>query len=221
VQRIHGGAESPRVVQPEQSFGERRHLHKREKALLAMAAAELVQPGQTILLDNSTSAFQLAQHLCERQSLRIVTNSLPAASAVMHCKGLEVVILGGVLRSETSSVVGPFLEQMLANLHADWLFLSASGVSVERGLTDADIREVEAKRAMAGAARRVVALIDHSKFHRESFLTFARLDEVDILLTDGEPPPDILAACRASQVDLRILDGEQTVRAGVGRSSRR
>jgi DeoR family fructose operon transcriptional repressor len=205
LQRVHGGAEALRTPQPEQSFAERRHLHAREKERLAEAAAHLVQPGQTLILDNSTSAYQLALQLCQTSDLRIVTNSFPAASAVAGCRNIEVVVLGGVLRPETSSIVGPFLGQMLDHLHADWLFLGASGVSVARGLTDADIREVEAKRAMVHAARQVVALVDGSKFHAESFLTFATLGEVDILISDEQPPEDIAIACVREQVQVRVV----------------
>lgn len=205
LQRVHGGAEAPRAYQIEQSFSERRGVHAREKARLAIAAAGLVRTGDTVLLDSSTSAFQVAMQLCRTPGLRIVTNSFPAAASISECRGLEVIILGGVLRAETSSVVGPFLPHMLNTLHADWLFLSASGVTVARGLTDADTREVEAKRAMVHAARKVVAIVDSSKFGRESFLTFAALDDLDILICDGVPPAEIASACAEHDVELLIV----------------
>jgi DeoR family fructose operon transcriptional repressor len=206
LQRVHGGAAIARPLLPELPFSDRRHIHTREKQRLAQAALTFVHPGETILLDSSTSAYQLAVLLCSRpdlcRDLRVVTNSFAAASVLAPAPGVEVVLLGGVLRPETTSLVGPFVAQMLGQLHGHCAFLSAGGLSVARGLTDADIREVEVKQAMVQAAARVVALIDASKFGRESFLTFAPLAEVDDLITEGPLPADIEAHCHAHSVAI-------------------
>ncbi len=185
LQRSHGGAEIRAALQDELSFADRRHLHMHEKQKLARAAARLVRKGETILLDNSTSAYQLAQLLVDKTDLRVVTNGFPVAASLAHCSGIEVVLLGGILRHDTASLVGPFAPQMLESLHADCAFVGAGGLSIARGLTDADVREVEVKRAMVHAADRLVALVDASKFGREAFLTFAALDDLDTLVTDG------------------------------------
>lgn len=205
VQRRHGGAEISGGYQAELSFADRRHLHAREKQRLAQAAAALVRDGDTILLDNSTSAYQLAHLLGDRTNLRVVTNGFPIAAALAPCKGVEVILLGGVLRHETASLVGPFAPQMLASLHAHRAFVSAGGLSTARGLTDADIREVEVKRALVQAADELVALVDASKFGREAFLTFAPLADVDVLLTDGPLPPDLAEACRRLKVRVQTV----------------
>ena len=200
LQRRHGGAEMGGALQGELSFADRRHLHAHEKQKLAQAAARLVRKGDTILLDNSTSAWQLAQLLCDKSDLRVVTNGFPIAAALAPCTGIEVVLLGGILRHETASLVGPFAPQMLASLHADCAFMGAGGLSVARGLTDADVREVEVKRAMVKAADQLVALVDASKFGREAFLTFAALDDLDTLVTDGPVGKEMCEKC----ADLKV-----------------
>jgi DeoR family fructose operon transcriptional repressor len=91
---------------------------------------------------------------------------------------------------------------MLDQMHADALFIGANGLSVARGLTDADIREVEVKRAMIARAAQVVALVDSSKLGRESFLTVAPVADLDILVTDGTIPPDLEIALKAHSVRI-------------------
>jgi len=204
VRRVHGGAELVRPLEGEQSFLARRHEHEAEKQRLARAAAALVQNGQTLLLDNSTSAYQLALALARHKALRVVTNSLPVAAALAPCSEIEVLILGGQLRRETLSIVGADVPRMLASLHADWLFLGTSGISATRGLTDADVREVEAKQAMIAHAAQVVALVDSSKFEREAFRTVAPLSALSRLVSDGTPPPALAQALADAGVQIIV-----------------
>lgn len=206
LERVHGGAEAAHPLQVERSFAERRQTHLREKQRIAEAGARLVEPGQTLLLDNSTSAYMMALWLRDQgalQNLRFITNSLPTASLLAPCRECEVMVVGGVVRPETNSIVGPFSPQLLDQIHADVLFLGASGLTAARGLTDADVREVEVKRAMVAHAQRIVALVDWSKLGRESFLTVATIPELDILVTDGRVPDELEAELEAN--DVRVI----------------
>lgn len=202
VQRVHGGAELAPRVQIEQSFVARLGEHAGEKQRLAQAAAAQVQPGDTILLDSSTTVYQLALRLREMSDLRVVTNNIQAAAALAMNPAIEVILLGGVVRDKTYSVVGPHVVEMLAGLHADKAFLSASGLTLERGLTDADTREVEVKRAMVKAAAQVIILLDASKFGQQAFQTFATLDAVHRLITDGSAPELIAAELTGRGIDI-------------------
>lgn len=203
--RVHGGAEITPRLQDEQPFAERQILHLPEKVRIAQAAAALVQPGDTIVLDSSTTVYQFALQLKELTDLRVVTNNLQIVSALSPWPGIEVVVIGGVVRNETASVVGPFAAEMMASLHARQGFFGAAGLSLERGLTDADIREVEVKRAMVKAVDQVNVLVDASKFAQQAFLTFAPLADVDQLFTDDQVPPEYVTACQESGIQLSIV----------------
>jgi DeoR/GlpR family transcriptional regulator of sugar metabolism len=209
ISRVHGGAEIVQRVQrllPEQSFEVRQSLHIAEKNRIAQAAAALVQPGDTIIMDISTSVFQMVLHLQKLTSLRVVTNCLRTADALTSCSnGIEVVLLGGTIRCETASVVGPFAEDMLANLHADKGFLGTAGLTPERGLTDVDSREIQVKRAMVKAVDQVNILADSSKFGEQAFLTFAKLEEIDHLFTDDKFPAEYIDVCQAAGLELTIV----------------
>lgn len=203
LERVHGGAEVAHPMQRERSFMERSKAHLREKQKIAEAAGRLVLPGQTLLLDTSTSAYQLALWLREASALhdlRIITNSLATGSLLATCRDFEVIVLGGTVRHETLSIVGPFALETLAQLHADLLFLGSSGLTVARGLTDADSREAEIKRAFVARAQAVVALIDASKLGRESFLAVAAIRDLHTLVTDGPLPPELEVELAAHRV---------------------
>ena len=201
--RVHGGAEISPTLQGELSFSVRQQLHLQEKISIARRAAALVQPGDTIILDSSTTAFQLAQQLKAARNLRVVTNNLHVVAVLSPIPDIEVVILGGMVRSETASVVGPQVEETLAGLYAHKGFFGAAGLTLERGLTDADIREVQVKRAMVKVVDQVNVLLDSSKFGQQAFLTFASLVDIDHLFTDTHGPADYLAACR--EAGIRVV----------------
>ncbi len=203
--RIHGGAEIKGRLQAEQPFAVRRQLHAAEKAHIAQAAAGLVLPGDTIMLDGSTTAYQLALHLKELAGLRVVTNNLQVVGVLSSCPEIEVVLLGGVVRRETASIVGPPAEDMLRQLHAAKGFFGAAGLVLDRGLTDPDMREVQVKRAMIKAVDQVYILLDASKFGRQSFLTFATLAEVYRIITDDKAPAEYIQACQEAGVQLSVV----------------
>jgi len=210
ITRVHGGAELAARLQSEQSFAARQTLHLGEKINIARAAAGLVEPGDTIIMDSSTTAFQLALQLQEMRDLRIVTNNLHVVTALSPAAGIEVMLLGGIVRSETSSVVGPPAEEMLSRLNADKGFFGAAGLTLERGLTDADLREAQVKRAMVKAVGQVNILLDSSKFGQRAFATFATLSEVDHLFTDDKIPVEYREAGQAVGLDLCLVsDGPQ------------
>lgn len=205
VSRVHGGAEIVQRLQEEQSFAMRQTLYLEEKISIAKAAASLVKPGDTIILDSSTTAFQLALQLKDFTDLRVVTNNLHVVSVLSVSQGIEVIIVGGVVRSETASVVGPPAEEMMAGWYAHQGFFGASGLTRSRGLTDADIREAQIKKAMVKAVDKVNVLLDASKFGKQAFSTFADFEEIDQLFTDDQIPADYIDYCQQSGVKLSII----------------
>lgn len=205
ITRVHGGAEIVPQLQGEQSFALRQTLHAEEKISIARAAAELVQAGDTIILDSSTTAFQLALQLKESTELRVMTNNLHAVAMLSNCAGIELVLLGGLVRNETASVVGPPAEEMLSWFNADKGFFGAAGLTLERGLADADVREAQVKRAMVKAAGQVNILLDSSKFGHRAFATFATMAEVDQIFTDEKVPTAYRQACLEAGINLTVV----------------
>ena len=204
LSRQHGGAELPGPAQAEQPFELRRGQHPREKVEIARAAAATIEPGDTILLDASSTAYQLALALKDRRNLTVVTNNVQTAAALAGNPALEIILVGGLVRGDNWSVVGVLAEEMLGKLHATRGFFGTAGLTLDRGLTDADTREVQIKRAMIAATQHVTVLLDASKFGQQSFLTFASLADVDHLIADAIPEA-YREACRLNEVRLTIV----------------
>jgi DeoR family fructose operon transcriptional repressor len=205
ISRVHGGAEFVHRLQDEQSFAMRQALQLEEKIGIAKAAATLVKPDDTIILDSSTTAFQLALQLTELPSLRVVTNNLHVVSTLSSCQGIEVIIVGGIVRGETASVVGPPAEEMMASWHAHQGFFGAAGLTRQRGLTDADIREAQIKKLMIKAVDKVNILLDASKFGNQAFSTFASLEDVNQMFTDNKITEEYVELCREYEIKLSVV----------------
>jgi DeoR/GlpR family transcriptional regulator of sugar metabolism len=184
--RFHGGA----VLIEQQnfsntSFASRHHEHAAEKEGIARAAAEMVNDGDSILMDASSTIYYLALALESKQRLRVVTNGLDVAQLLAKNTSNTVILIGGILNQDGSSVTGLFSEQVIQDLHIQKAFVSASGFSVERGLTEVHLEEAQLKKKAIESAQQVYALVDSSKLGKEDLTPFARPDQVCCLYTDA------------------------------------
>jgi DeoR/GlpR family transcriptional regulator of sugar metabolism len=201
VEKVHGGAVLPGTpASHEPSFEARLVLERPEKTAIARAAASIVAPGTAIALAGGTTTFALAQCLLDVPGLTIVTNSLHVTNLFSGTRGLDgmadsVVLTGGV-RTPSDALVGPIADLTIRSLHFDLLFLGCQGFDAEAGLTTPNLAEAETNRTFIRVARRVIVLADHTKWGLVSLSSFARLSEIDVLITDDMLPADARAqAC--------------------------
>ena len=183
--RVYGGAVLTK--QPsffDSSFGLRFRERAQAKLLIAREAAKLVTDGGSIFLDASTTVYYLAQQLYQYHRLRVLTNGIDVARLLAKDPTNTVVLLGGVLNPEGSSVSGNFGEQSIRNLHVEKAFVSCSGLSLERGMTDVHLAEAELKSLAIASAREIIALVDSSKIGEEDLTPFATVDQIAHLYTD-------------------------------------
>jgi len=198
VEKVHGGAVLPGApASHEPGFEAKLVLERPEKTAIARAAARMVTPGTAIALAAGTTTFALAQCLLDVPGLTIVTNSLRVTNVFSGTRGLDgtadsVVLTGGV-PTASDALVGPIADLTIRSLHFDLLFLGCHGFDVEAGLTTPNLAEAETNRAFIRVARRVVVLADHTKWGLVSLSSFARLNEVDVLITDDMLPAEARA----------------------------
>ena len=167
------------------------HIHERtrlfpdEKRRIGAFAAQLVDVGQTVIVDAGTTTVELVHHLSrELDYLRVVTPALNVAAAAAQFPHIEVVMTGGVLRHLTRSLIGPQTVRALEMFNADWVFLATGGFSLEHGVTTSNMLEIEVKRTMVQHAARVAVMADSSKFGQVRSLTVTAMSNVDVLITD-------------------------------------
>ncbi len=198
VEKVHGGAVLPgNPTNHEPGFEAKLVLERPEKTSIARAAASMVAPGTAIALAAGTTTFALAQCLLDVPGLTIVTNSLRVTNLFGGTRGVDsmgdsVVLTGGV-RTPSDALVGPVADLTIRSLHFDLLFLGCYGFDAEAGLTTPNLAEGETNRSFIRVARRVVALADHTKWGLVSLSSFARLNELDVLITDDMLPADARA----------------------------
>jgi len=205
VVRTHGGCIAPQKGRPELAFEVRERLQRDEKALIGAAAAARVHDGESLVLDASTTALYMARSLKDRRTwhaLTVVTNSLRIASELAGHPGVTVLMLGGRVRWEALSVVGPLGTGIFRRVSVQKAFIGAAGFTVDTGLSDAIEEEAQLKRTMVAAAREVYAVVDHTKWGRVASATICRIDRLTGVLTDSEAPAEMVAALRDAGVEV-------------------
>lgn len=182
--RVRGGAVVSGRGQLELRFAARQQVNLEEKRRIATRAVEIIQPGATIFLDGSTTAFQMTRLLRDMRNLTVITTGLYAALELSFAPDVTTIVVGGILRRRTSSLVDTLSPKLLRRLHVDIAFLSCRGFTAEQGMMESDLREAQMKRMMAETAARKVAMIDHSKFGEVFVATSLLPEEIDLLIAD-------------------------------------
>ena len=183
IQRTHGGAlpvQSGALLDP--TLREKENLHREEKLRIARAAAEMVEEGQSVLLDSGTTTTAIARALKDIKKLVVITNAINIA-AELAGTDIEVIVTGGMLRKNSFSLVGPVAEQAVRQLSADILFLGVDGFDTKLGLFTPNVFEAQVNRVMVQVSRKTVAVCDSSKFGRRSLCNIMPLTGVDTVIT--------------------------------------
>jgi DeoR family fructose operon transcriptional repressor len=189
----------------ETGLGERGGTRAEAKRKIATAALDLL-PGMdgSIILDGGSSTAALADVLPPDRRLYVATNSVPIAARLSASPGITLHVLGGRVRGITQTAVGDSTVRAMADLRVDVVFLGTNGISPGHGFSTPDEAEAATKRAMVAAAQRVVVLADSSKIGREHLVRFAGFEDVDVLVTDGEADPGVLAEFEALGIEVLV-----------------
>jgi DeoR family transcriptional regulator of aga operon len=163
-----------------------------EKRRVAAAAARLVQDGQTIAVTSGTTAVEFARQLVDRVDLTVITNSLDVAAVLLDCEGIQLAVLGGVVRPRMHSLLGHLTEQACREMRADTLFMGIGAISLERGLMNDYMPEILTDRALRSIATSVVVIADSGKFDVVAPAFVFGLDEVDAIVTDSGVRPEVV-----------------------------
>lgn len=188
VQREHGRALYPQISY-DARFLTRLGEAEREKTAIGRLAADMVAEGDSIILDAGTTTLAMAQSL--NKSCVVITNSLPIASVLSINEEMTVLVAGGQVRGSTNALVGPMTRVGFEGFNASKLFLAATGVSIERGLSTDNLLELEVKQTMISAADEVILLAHSEKFGKVYYHTFARWDKIHTVITDPGLPQEV------------------------------
>jgi DeoR/GlpR family transcriptional regulator of sugar metabolism len=206
VARVRGGVRALQQGQSEVGFDLRLRLEVERKRAIGRAAAAMVDEGEAVALDASTTAYYFALELRRKRELVVVTNGLLVATALADAPGITVLVTGGTLRLSAMSLVGDLGTDVLRTTRINKGFLGARGLSLERGLMDLNPDEVRIKQEMADACEQVFGILDGTKWHRSALLSFVPAEELTGIITDSSAPGDQVQAWRASGVAVVTAD---------------
>jgi len=206
--RTHGGALTSEgagghtVDRDEPLFDARLRRNRDAKERIAAAAANLVKGVRTVAVDVGTTTYLLALRLLDHPNIKVFTNSLRIAALTGAGRG-DIYVPGGQVRRDELSICGPTAVAQFGKLWFDIAFVGVSGIT-SVGLFDYSPEDNELKRVYLSRSSRRVVLCDASKFQHLSLIQVGMLSDVDMLLTDADPPPDLAAALAAAGVEVRI-----------------
>lgn len=183
--RVWGGGIPLKENGVSPAYTARSTMNRPAKEVIARMAAKLVEDGDSLLLDASTTVFHMAYFLKERHSLTVITNGIDVGRELARDTSNTVILLGGILRSDGSAISRPVQDHLLKDLHIKTAFISSSGFSIEAGLTEVDFYEAQFKSTMIASAGKLVALINSSKFGKVDLTHCTRIEQVSHIFTDS------------------------------------
>jgi DeoR/GlpR family transcriptional regulator of sugar metabolism len=204
VVRTHGGAMMASGTS-ELALVLRRQRQVKEKGRIGAAGATMVQDGDAIFLDSSSTSLAIAHHLKQHQHITVVTNSLEVGHELFDAEHIDLIMIGGILQRATASFVGAYGLEQLQRLNLEKGFFGAHGISLDAGLTDVSSDEAAVKRPLVERCRQVVAVIDATKWGRVGVASFARLAQVDRVITDAGAPDQLVQQVQAAGVAVETV----------------
>ena len=204
IRRTRGGAAY--VGESLSGFEDRSRRASREKQELAKAAAELIQPDETLLLDGGTTTLEVARQLIViGRPYQIVTNSLPIANLLANQPGIELIFVGGYLYPKTGVALGPVAVAALKNINVHRLVMSVGGIT-EKGLFNSNALLVETERQMMQAADEVMVVCDSGKLGRSALAHLCELGAIDQLVVDSSITPHWRQTIEDQGIKLTIAE---------------
>ncbi|WP_421724814.1 DeoR/GlpR family DNA-binding transcription regulator [Bauldia sp.] len=203
--RTHGGAILSSGVE-NVAYAARRALAREEKERIGRHAASLIPNDTSLLLNIGTTTEAVARHLLDHQGLMVVTNNIHVATILMPAAGIELTIVGGLVRKSDGGILGGNMIDFIDQFKVDRAVIGVSAIDDDGALLDFDRREVAAARAIIENARQVILVADAMKFTRTAPIRIGNLAQVDTFVTDRSPPTPIVDLCRQNGVALEIVD---------------
>lgn len=204
LRRTHGGAIPVSRLGFDPVLTTRASAMVEEKQRIGRLAANYLPAEGSVMIDSGSTTGALVDCIPDDSPVTVLTNGLHTALALSSKPNLNILMLGGVIRSRSLSVVGPWAVRDLGDVRVDVAFLGANGVTAEHGFSTTDQGEAMTKRAMIASARRVIVVCDHSKVGVDDFFHYASASEIDVVISDSGLDPDLAEDLRAVVPSLEL-----------------
>lgn len=186
IQKVHGGARRPQLIR-EPSHDERATTAAIAKSAIGRRLADAILPGETLFIDTGSTTLAAAEALAVIPNLTVITNSCRLAERLARNSADAVVhLLGGRYGLDNAQTTGTAVIEQLQAFRADRAVLTVAALDPAVGAMDASLDEAQVARAMIRNARSVIILADSSKFGRHAAYSVSGMDEIDLIISDGQ-----------------------------------
>jgi len=200
--KTYGGAVTMQNPSVDLPYNVREVANVDEKKLIAEKFSELIQDGDRLMLDSSSTAQYIVKVLKEKKDLTIITNSVKILLELADKNDWTVLSTGGVLKNGALSLNGSSAEKMIGSYYVDAAICSCKGIDTELGVTESNENDTLIKRAMFASAEKKILALDSKKFDRKSFVKVCYADDIDIIVTDKAPSEKWREFCEKQNIKL-------------------
>jgi len=165
-----------------------------EKNMIGKTAAELIEAGQSVIFDNSTTALACAKHLEEDCRLTFYATGLESARVLAGYRRAVLYCSGGYYSPDSEGFIGAEAERFVSSVQADVAIIGTSGITLENGITTPYPMHVPLQRKIIASAKRVILVADHSKFGKVAMERVAPIEDVDLIITDSGIEDEVFSA---------------------------
>lgn len=204
IRREHGGAFLKNVEVGVKSFTLLNQDNLEKKKIIGRKATELIESGDSIILDSGSTTTEIAKNLIGRSGLTVITNALNIALLLGAEPGIDMIVTGGEFKPPTLSLTGQKAATFFEDIHVDKLFLATAGVSLKSGLTYPSISDIVVKKAMIDAADITYLVADSTKIGKNAFASLGALSLIDFIITDSDIDDDQLHIFRDNEIEILI-----------------
>lgn len=201
VKRSYGGAVLNKSTNEDISINIREATNKDDKSRIGKAVADLIQDGDTIMMDSSTTALYAAKYLKDKK-VTIITNALKIPMILAGITDIQIISTGGTLKSSSLSFVGHLAESVIEKYYVNKAIISCKAINLEHGIMEPHQLETEVKKKMIHASEQVILAVDSSKFGEKSFIKAYNMDKVSSLVTDMDLSHKWIETLQDNQVEL-------------------
>ncbi len=202
IEKFYGGV---KYIEPVEGLIDNRLTQQlTEKIAIAKACASLVEDGDCIFIDSGTTTYQMTPFLLGKEKLTVVTNSLPVAFDLIG-SNIEVMIIGGKIRHSEKSVTSNDFLFRFEHLNINKAFICASGVTLEKGISDFSIEEAMTRKQLINISQTVYVATDSSKFNKDVAIQVCPLNQVDMIITDNTLSKETVVKYSEAGIELKVV----------------
>jgi len=207
ISRIYGGAVLREGLDSEIPLLVREKERMKEKNLIGSLAAGLINEGDIIMMDSSSTTYCMVEHMKSKKQLTVITNGAKTAISLGETLHTKVFCTGGRLREHSLSYTGETAQKFTENFYADKMFFSCRAISYDKGIMDSSEDEAELRKVMLRHANQVILLCDSNKFNKTAFYKICDMDKINIIVTDARPSSELLEIAEKDNIEI-IFSGK-------------